>query len=34
MASVKRRYSKEEFARRGDALYEKVALGPLDLNDY
>ena len=23
MGSVKRRYSKEEFARRGDALYEK-----------
>ncbi len=24
MPSVTRRYSKEEFARRGDALYEKV----------
>jgi hypothetical protein len=24
MASTKRRYSKEEFARRGDAIYEKV----------
>jgi len=23
MGSVKRRYSKEEFARRGDAVYEK-----------
>ncbi len=23
MESVKRRYSKEEFARRGDAIYEK-----------
>jgi len=23
MAAVKRRYSKEEFARRGDAMYEK-----------
>jgi hypothetical protein len=23
MASVKRRYSKEEFARRGDAVYER-----------
>lgn len=23
MGSVKRRYSKEEFARRGDAIYEK-----------
>ena len=27
MASLKRRYSKEEFARRGDALYEKE-IGP------
>jgi hypothetical protein len=33
MASVKRRYSKEEFARRGDALYEcevKPHLSPGD----
>jgi hypothetical protein len=27
VASTKRRYSKEEFARRGDALYEKE-IGP------
>jgi hypothetical protein len=26
MATTKRRYSKEEFARRGDAIYEKDVL--------
>ena len=29
MGSVKRRYSKEEFARRGDAIYEKDILPKL-----
>jgi len=26
MAETKRRYSKEEFARRGDAIYEKKSV--------
>jgi hypothetical protein len=33
MDSVKRRYSKEEFARRGDAMYEKEILPQLKPND-
>ena len=33
MGSVKRRYSKEEFARRGDALYEKDVLPKLAAKD-
>ena len=33
MGFVKRRYSKEEFARRGDALYEKDVLPRLGIDD-
>ena len=33
MGSTKRRYSKEEFARRGDALYEKDVRPHLKLDD-
>ena len=33
MRSVERRYSKEEFARRGDAIYEKVILPKLAAKD-
>jgi hypothetical protein len=33
MATVKRRYSKEEFARRGDALYEKEVRPQLKAGD-
>ncbi len=33
MRSVKRRYSKEEFARRGDAIYEKEILPKLTAKD-
>lgn len=33
MASTKRRYSKTEFARRGDALYEKDVLPKLKRGD-
>ena len=33
MGSVKRRYSKEEFARRGDAIYEKDILPKLAAKD-
>ena len=33
MDSVKRRYSKEEFARRGDAIYEKDILPKLAAKD-
>ena len=33
MASTKRRYSKEEFARRGDALYETVVRPQLKTDD-
>ncbi|HEV3238587.1 MAG TPA: hypothetical protein VGZ25_16490 [Gemmataceae bacterium] len=33
MASTKRRYSKEEFARRGDAIYEKDILPKLAAKD-
>ena len=33
MGPVKRRYSKEEFARRGDALYEKDILPKLAAKD-
>ena len=33
MSSVKRRYSKEEFARRGDAIYEKDILPKLAAKD-
>ena len=33
MASTKRRYSKEEFARRGDALYEKNVRPKLNIED-
>jgi hypothetical protein len=33
MDSVKRRYSKEEFARRGDAIYEKEILPKLTSKD-
>src|SRR5262245_45156843 len=33
MASVKRRYSKEEFARRGDAIYEKAVRPQLKASD-
>jgi hypothetical protein len=33
MASVKRRYSKEEFGRRGDALYEKLVRPQLNAGD-
>lgn len=33
MATTKRRYSKEEFARRGDAIYEKKVRPQLKPND-
>jgi hypothetical protein len=33
MASTNRRYSKEEFARRGDALYENTVLPQLTTED-
>ena len=33
MHSVKRRYGKEEFARRGDAIYEKNILPKLAAKD-
>jgi len=33
MASTKRRYSKEEFARRGDAVYENDILPQLAAED-
>ena len=33
MDSVKRRHSKEEFARRGDAIYEKDILPKLQAKD-
>ena len=33
MSSTKRRYSKEEFARRGDAIYEKDILPKLAPKD-
>ena len=33
MGSVKRRYSKEEFARRGDAIYENDILPKLAAKD-
>jgi hypothetical protein len=33
MGSVKRRYSKEEFARRGDAIYENDVLPQLKTDD-
>ena len=33
MATTKRRYSKEEFARRGDALYEKEVRSKLKPED-
>jgi hypothetical protein len=33
MGPVKRRYSKEEFARRGDAIYEKDILPKLAAKD-
>jgi len=33
MSSVKRRYDKEEFARRGDAIYEKAILPKLRAKD-
>ena len=33
MAAVTPRYSKEEFARRGDAIYEKVVLAQVKLKD-
>ena len=33
MAATKRRYSKEEFARRGDAIYEKDVRGQLKADD-
>ena len=33
MATTKRRYSKEEFARRGDAIYEKDILPKLTTKD-
>ena len=33
MSSTKRRYSKEEFARRGDAIYEKEVHPQLKAND-
>lgn len=33
MSSVKRRYSKEEFARRGDAIYENEILPKLAAKD-
>jgi hypothetical protein len=33
MGFIKRRYSKEEFARRGDAVYEKDIRPRLDTDD-
>jgi hypothetical protein len=33
MASLKRRYSKEEFAQRGDAIYEKEVRPQLKADD-
>jgi hypothetical protein len=33
MADVKRRYGKEEFARRGDAIYEKEVRPQLKASD-
>lgn len=33
MSSIKRRYSKEEFARRGDAIYEKDILPKVTTKD-
>ena len=33
MAATKRRYSKEEFARRGDAIYEKEVRPQLKAGD-
>ena len=33
MATTKRRYSKEEFARRGDAIYEKEVRPQLKASD-
>ena len=33
MAVTRRRYSKEEFARRGDALYENEVLPQLEAED-
>lgn len=33
MDDIKRRYSKEEFARRGDAMYEKVVRPQLQASD-
>ena len=33
MAATKRRYSKEEFARRGDAIYEKAVRPHLEADD-
>lgn len=33
MGSVERRYSKEEFARRGDAIYQKEILPTLAARD-
>ncbi len=33
MADTKRRYSKEEFARRGDAIYEKQVRPQLKTDD-
>ena len=33
MATTKRRYSKEEFARRGDAIYEKDVRPQLKADD-
>jgi hypothetical protein len=33
MRSVKRRYRKEEFAKRGDAIYEKAILPKLAAKD-
>jgi hypothetical protein len=34
MATAKRRYSKEEFARRGDAIYEKEIRPQLRAGDH
>jgi hypothetical protein len=33
MRSIRRRYSKEEFARRGDTIYENDSLPKLTAND-
>src|SRR5438552_460400 len=33
MASVQRRYSKDEFARRGDQIYQEQIQGKLDSQD-